>query len=398
MTTRSYCFTINNYTDDELKCVRGLVDNFGGDFRYVCFGIEKGDSGTPHLQGYLELKSAQKSGFLKKHGFSRAHLEKRKATREEARAYCTKEGKFEEFGTFATGGRGSRNDIRALRDAIYAGASWVDVIDQFPDTVGRFMKFTQKCFEIFEKRVSKEYRQVDVVVLLGDAGTGKTRFVTEAFPDVFTVNTRDSFPFDGYSGEKAILIDDFYGGLPYTVFLDTLEGHRQRLNIKGGHAYARWNHVFITSNMPPDSWYKKGLTPALKRRLGEVVEFNQIAAAPEPVVSSDEDIEHAVEWLDEVRSDTPTVIADSTTGHNVVGNTTEVAEAIPLPPRTAVPARPARQRAMLKLLERLTNASGCVKMTRLSREDDFAMVVPPAPREFCSADRPFSRDDFATYH
>ena len=48
---RLWCFTLNNYTDDE----RGLLGlAFGtGDIDYACYQPERGENGTPHLQGFL---------------------------------------------------------------------------------------------------------------------------------------------------------------------------------------------------------------------------------------------------------------------------------------------------------------------------------------------------------
>lgn len=92
-------------------------------------------------------------------------------------------------------------------------------------------------------------------------------------PDAFTVNPEDTFPFDGYDGEDAIIIDDFEGQLKYKHLLKILDGHQLRVNVKGGHRYARWTRVFITTNEEASGWYQRGLTPALQRRLTSVTRF-----------------------------------------------------------------------------------------------------------------------------
>jgi len=69
-----YCFTLNNYTEEEVCQVKETIAKIckkGG------FGFEIGESGTPHLQGYLHLlKKERLTGIAKLPGFSRAHLEK----------------------------------------------------------------------------------------------------------------------------------------------------------------------------------------------------------------------------------------------------------------------------------------------------------------------------------
>ena len=86
-TNRWYCFTINNYTASDIEQLTALSDGV----TYYTYGIEKGENeGTPHLQGYIELTTAQRFSWLKKR-LPRAHLEPRKGSRTQARDYCHKE-------------------------------------------------------------------------------------------------------------------------------------------------------------------------------------------------------------------------------------------------------------------------------------------------------------------
>jgi len=49
--TRGWTFTINNDTFEDLI---GLIET---DFEYLVIGFEVGDSGTPHIQGYIYFKN-----------------------------------------------------------------------------------------------------------------------------------------------------------------------------------------------------------------------------------------------------------------------------------------------------------------------------------------------------
>lgn len=271
MTSRSWCFTINNYTEIEKENVMMI----NGIKRYVICGLEVGESGTQHLQGYIELTAPQRLSALKKlTGFERAHLEKRCGTRDQARNYCMKTGQYIESDGWLSGGQGSRNDLRKMMEMIKtAPEKTLDHMEADPNTYAKNMRFFEKYTAEVEKQQTKTFRQVEVNVLYGDAGSGKTRAAHEADKDIFTVNTDEAFPFDGYSGEKTILLDDFYGGIKYHNLLRILDGHQMRVNVKGSSRYACWTKVFITSNVAPDNWYKQGLTPALKRRLKNVTEF-----------------------------------------------------------------------------------------------------------------------------
>lgn len=278
MISRSFCFTLNNFTEEEQWNIEQTQ------CRYITYGIETGTNGTIHLQGYIELHSPKRMSSLKKcPGWSRCHIESRRGTREQARAYCQKDGEWEEFGDWEAGGQGKRNDLKELMNAIKNKTPKLEIYEQMPITAARNLNFMKEYTATLEKNETKEFRHVEVIALIGDAGTGKTKKVHDENPNVFTVNCDETFPFDGYDGEEVILLDDFYGDMKYHQILRVLDGHQFRVNIKGGHRYARWTKVYITSNKMPEQWYKCGLTPALKRRINSVTEFrNEETGNTEP--------------------------------------------------------------------------------------------------------------------
>lgn len=63
-------FTLNNYSEQELCMIRQFPDFI----RECIWELEEGeDSKTPHVQGFLRLKTQQRISFLLKHFLSRAH-------------------------------------------------------------------------------------------------------------------------------------------------------------------------------------------------------------------------------------------------------------------------------------------------------------------------------------
>lgn len=287
MASRSYCFTINNYTQAEIDWINiqfdpeveasRAEDGSKPIIRYIIYGREVGAEGTPHLQGYLELtKPMRMAGVKKLKGYERAHLEARRGSREQARDYCKKDGQFTEFGDWAAGGQGARNDLKAVINGVKEGTPLIEMIEDNPELISRHLKLIDRYQALVDKQQTKEFRHVEVNVLWGDAGAGKSRTAREqaaAHGDYFTVNPDDAFPFDGYNGEPSIVIDDFSGNIKYKQVLNILDGHQLRVNVKGSHRYARWNRVYITANEEPSQWYRFGLTPALARRLTNVTRF-----------------------------------------------------------------------------------------------------------------------------
>ena len=49
---RNWCFTLDNYTDDEIKQLKNDIPILCAKF---VVGIETGENNTPHLQGYIKL-------------------------------------------------------------------------------------------------------------------------------------------------------------------------------------------------------------------------------------------------------------------------------------------------------------------------------------------------------
>jgi len=87
---RHWCFTLNNYTENELTQILRLFDV--KKWTYI-IGKEVGESGTPHLQGFITHKNPIAFNTLQKQ-MPRAHLEKAIANLDCNYAYCSKDGNF----------------------------------------------------------------------------------------------------------------------------------------------------------------------------------------------------------------------------------------------------------------------------------------------------------------
>lgn len=113
---RSWVFTINNWTPDHDSKLR----MFAPDCKYLVFGREVGEKGTPHLQGYLQLKSAKTGTALARAiGFTDWHSEIAKGSPQSNRDYCTKGGDFVEFGVCPTPGK--HTELEEFKAAVASG-------------------------------------------------------------------------------------------------------------------------------------------------------------------------------------------------------------------------------------------------------------------------------------
>lgn len=92
---KRWCFTLNNYSNEEVTLVRNLGEHEL--IKYIVFGREQGESGTPHLQGFLICnRNASRSRISSL--LPRAHIELTRGTSLQAADYCKKDGDFEEIG------------------------------------------------------------------------------------------------------------------------------------------------------------------------------------------------------------------------------------------------------------------------------------------------------------
>ncbi len=257
-----WCFT--SYLDKlpesyDAKIVRYIVYQ-----REIC-----PESKREHWQGYIEFYDQKRIGELKKL-MGELHGEARKGSRTAAREYCMKKdtaifNTIFEFGTW----REEANRKRKLSDILLSNISLDDLIAETPHYYVMYSRGLERLFARKAAKTARVFRHVEVTVLVGSTGSGKTRRATRG-PSWYIMPIGDALWFDGYQGESTLVLDDFYGTIKYSYLLRILDGHCLPIPIKGGFLYAAWTKVIITSNVGPANWYKQGYTPALRRRITRV--------------------------------------------------------------------------------------------------------------------------------
>lgn len=235
------------------------------------------DTQRLHHHIYVEFKKPMSLRAVKRvFNDQTLHVEPRNGNQQQAIDYVikdTNEYPVIEFGVRKQ--QGKRNDILKAIDMIKQDQSNYDLIEAHPDIYVKYHKGLDKVRQVYDEYNSRTFRDVNVLVLYGTAGTNKTRYAYDTYGanNVYKLNTSDKGHvwFDGYSGQSVLLIDDYYGWIKYGDFLTVIDGYQYRADVKGGHTYARWRNVVITSNVAPETWYSVGLTPALNRRINKII-------------------------------------------------------------------------------------------------------------------------------
>lgn len=272
-----WCFTLNN--PDEAPDV--FMERFKEVANYVVFQEEKGDTGTPHYQGYIELLGRRELPGMKKL-IPGAHWESRKGTQEQAITYCKKEdsrisGPYE-FGDPSEESPGKRNDLKAFIQTMTEKGMRA-AVDEDPCTYVRCYKGLQTLYNS-KIRQPEVYIKREVIILYGPPGCGKTRTFYDREPEGCRCSSHGGFWFDGYMDDEGVLIDDFDGARSkwaLGALLEIIDRYVIKVPSKG--AFVQWKpqRIYITTNIHPKHWYewtnRQAQYKALERRFTRIMHW-----------------------------------------------------------------------------------------------------------------------------
>lgn len=281
-------FTLNNFNDDDYEAIRALFHDKKNKINYIVVGKEVGESGTPHLQGFIAFDVRKQRKTVTTLLGGHAYVSPVSVTPSKAAEYCKKDGKFFEKGSLPLEEKrqGARLDLSAIKDKLDAGESTWQIAKESQQgfaTISRAHKF----FLGYETAVDAPRSfQTQVYVFYGEPGTYKS-FAAHQFADLYTVvrprGKGDGVWFDGYqpNQHRAALFDDFYGWIPYNNLLELTDRYGCRVQVKGSTIQWKPQSLLFTSNTSPERWYDYGehmQLPAIQRRLAHVFEHTRVQA------------------------------------------------------------------------------------------------------------------------
>jgi len=319
---RDWVFTLNNYTVEQVEHVKGI------ECKYLVFGKEVGESGTPHLQGYIYFKNSRAFNGVKSLFPQSVHLEAAIASTEKNILYCKKgaqpKAEYELDGknglnygrdadVFEKGDKPlsqkDKGDCEVERYEEAKRAAMAGNLDDIPGDI--FVR----CYNTLV-RIKKDYmdKPVDLgdvcgVWIYGPAGVGKSRKARAEYPNSYDKMCNKWW--DGYQGEKYALIDDF--GKDHSVLGHHLKRWADRYSFiaenKGGAINIRPDVIVVTSQYSIEQiWEDQETRDALNRRfkvvfVGEQYAPNFTPASAQsvlgPRLASQMDLEDAIdEWED----------------------------------------------------------------------------------------------------
>ena len=95
-----------------------------------------------------------------------------------------------------------------------------------------------------------------VTVIYGETGVGKSRWALETYPDAYWKSPNSKW-WDAYDQQEVVIIDEFYGWLPYCEMLRLLDRYPCQVETKGSSVNFAPKKIIILSNKAPEDWYDK---------------------------------------------------------------------------------------------------------------------------------------------
>ena len=251
----NWCFTINNWTDEDKTQLLALP------YTYLLFGEEVGAEGTPHLQGYVQLKTRVRLGSLSKL-LPRASLRNALGSAEQNDAYCKKDGTYTELGTPKPGKGVPSVAERALRNKrlLDPAVSLEELVaneELSPHNV-RAIKNARMDISLdnnernpppnlsLAEPTSHEW-------YYGEPRSGKTTHARTNHPDAY-LKSKDQW-WCLYKGEDTVIVEDL--GENHVKLLDDLKEWADywqfKAQVKGGQlGKIRPKKIIVTSNYHPE--------------------------------------------------------------------------------------------------------------------------------------------------
>lgn len=258
--SRAWCTTLNNPGAEEYEHFVGKVHR---ETTYYIIGKEKGESGTPHLQGYMTFNRAKTLAWMKSHLSDRAHWEIARGDLDSNRRYCMKEGDYLEGGTPPVKEQGKRTDIELAVASLRANDGDVQAMAmEHPEAYLKYAGNFEKLSQRFQKRSRMSgdgfIKDRKVIWLYGPTGVGKTRWVHgQEDSSQLWISGRDLRWWQSYDMEPAVLLDDFRGDFcKYHELLRILDKYQCTVENKGGSvSLQNVKRIYVTSCYHPRHVY-----------------------------------------------------------------------------------------------------------------------------------------------
>jgi len=273
-----FCWTLNNYTEEELNQLEeiGLKDNI----KYMIVGKEVGQQGTPHIQGVTSWKNAKTlKAMIKSMPIRVANIVIANGTAFQNYEYCSKDKNFKEYGIRPTRDeQGKRNDLIEIKKKIANNEKIKTMLVNNDIVNDQQLRYAERLTKYLEKQRTQK---PIVKWYYGATGTGKTKGAFEEFQAQANDNDNIYFSMDtgkwweGYDAQEFVIIDDMRGDfMEFHQLLKLLDRYPYKVETKGSTRQFLATHIIITSAYTPQEMFSsREDIGQLLRRIDEIKQF-----------------------------------------------------------------------------------------------------------------------------
>lgn len=213
--SRAFCFTINNYTYDDIDGILDLID----DSEYLVFGFEIGGKlKTPHIQGYVYFNNPQTRRHVNFY-LKYAYIAPAKGTPDQNFEYCSKDGEFYEYGVRPHQGRAKWEKVVAAmenpRDNIQL---YMQYRKAYKEIVNQERKVHERKLIMIPYDKRYEYASKHESVTFDhtlDTYNGEDAIMVICFGDKFVLDWVNGYPQSIKRGYEVVRVDPEYVYLLY---------------------------------------------------------------------------------------------------------------------------------------------------------------------------------------
>jgi len=261
-----WSFTLNNYVVSEAGYPK-LWDDARRDKRikyFVCGEEKAPGTGTPHLQGYIEVESQVRIVTLLSWPLfagTGVHFEESRGSAEQNKEYCLKSDTFGlVFGT-PSPGQGARTDWHTVHALALRNAPVTDFLSEVPHLAYPNIHKIGSWKAAHDER--KRSWKTRPVVFIGPPRSGKsTRCRLEAARladqhgwNIYVKSDADKW-WPDYRGQEIIIIDEMNGSFfTWNDLLRVFEENPHSVQFKGGSTEFLARVIFMSANDHPAFWY-----------------------------------------------------------------------------------------------------------------------------------------------
>lgn len=266
---RNFCFTAFEYESDWERDLKtwDLVKYYSVGYE-VCPKTDR-----HHLQGYIEFTEPVLASTFWNRLRTKCWCQARKKAALASQRYTQKGGNYEEFG--APSHQGKSDALVEFSSKLKSGVTMKQCALDDPPTYIKNNRGIEKWYSLC--CVPRRNEVPDVTVVYGSTGSGKSRYAREQTSEErYVWHPQQGTWFDGYYGQKEIIMEEFRGQIPLGMLLSLLDRYDSKVQSKGGMMEFNSTKIIITSPTHPDQWYKEDPLDdlqQLERRLTRLLNF-----------------------------------------------------------------------------------------------------------------------------